>query len=174
MELDPKTFKALGSGTRVSLLKKLRGKPRSLSTLAHELGLSVQSVHEQMEKLADAGLVQKTRRTKWAYYSLSNAGARLLAPSPTPVYLMLGVSVVLFFASAWTSLSQPIAQQTPTELHDAYAKAAQPLQAAEAELPSPMPPAPSAPIIPWTEIFALGGALALLAAGTFLWKAARK
>ncbi|MBI5036511.1 winged helix-turn-helix transcriptional regulator [Candidatus Micrarchaeota archaeon] len=98
-ELDAGKLKLLGSETRVALLKKLRAKPRSLSGLAEELKLSVQSTHEQLEKLAKADLVEKSRRAKWSYYALTESGKALVSPSPTPVYFLLGLSFLLIFSS---------------------------------------------------------------------------
>lgn len=105
VQLDSRAFKALSSQTRVALLKKLVGKPRSLTALAQELGLSVQATDEHLRKLADAGLVEKDKKNKWAYYRLTPAGQSLVQPDRQPVYLMLAVSLLLFLA-AGLSISQ--------------------------------------------------------------------
>jgi len=111
VELDARAFKALSSPTRVSLLKKLAAKPRSLSSLAEEEGLSVQATDEHMHKLVQAGLVEKEKKSKWAYYRLTPAGRSLVAPDRQPVYLMLAVSVMLLLAAAitWPQANAPAA-----------------------------------------------------------------
>ncbi len=107
VQLDARAFKALSSPTRVTLLKKLGVKPRSLSSLAEEAGLSVQATDEHMHKLVQAGLVEKEKKAKWAYYRLSAAGRSLVTPDRQPVYLMLAVSLFLLLASAITWIQEP-------------------------------------------------------------------
>ncbi|MBI2445057.1 helix-turn-helix domain-containing protein [Candidatus Micrarchaeota archaeon] len=102
VQLDAQAFKALSSPTRISLLKKLYVKPRSLSSLAEESGLSVQATDEHMHKLVKAGLVQKDKKNKWAYYHLTASGRSLVAPDRQPVYLMLAASMMLLLAAAIT------------------------------------------------------------------------
>ncbi|MBI5225759.1 winged helix-turn-helix transcriptional regulator [Candidatus Micrarchaeota archaeon] len=102
VELDARAFKALSSPTRVELLKKLRHKPRSLTSLAYESKLSVQATDEHLHKLVTAGLVEKDKKSKWAYYQLTPAGASLVRTDRQPVYLMLAVSVMLLLAAAIT------------------------------------------------------------------------
>lgn len=99
VQLDSRAFKALSSPTRVNLLKKLGVKPRSLSSLAEEAGLSVQATDEHMHKLVQAGLVVKDKKSKWAYYQLTAAGRSLVQIDRQPVYLMLAVSMLLFLAA---------------------------------------------------------------------------
>ncbi len=102
VELDSRAFKALSSKTRVALLKKMGAKPRSLSSLAGEAGLSVQATDEHLRKLAGAGLVEKTKTAKWAYYHLTDSGRSLVQPNRQPIYLLMGASILLLLASALT------------------------------------------------------------------------
>jgi DNA-binding transcriptional ArsR family regulator len=108
VELDAAAFKALSSKTRVALLKKLKQKPRSLTSLAIESGLSVQAVDEHLRKLADAGLVEKRKHAKWSYYALSPSGLHLVQPNRQPVYVLLSISFFLLMASALTFVDQGI------------------------------------------------------------------
>lgn len=107
VQLDAQAFKALSSSTRVALLKKLGAKPRSLSSLAEEAGLSVQATDEHMHKLMQAGLVEKDKKSKWAYFRLTDSGRSLVSPDRQPVYLMLAVSMMLLLASAITWMQTP-------------------------------------------------------------------
>ena len=116
VQLDAHAFKALSSPTRVTLLKKLGVKPRSLTSLAEESGLSVQATDEHMHKLVGAGLVEKEKKAKRAYYRLSAAGRSLVQPDRQPVYLMLAVSFLLLLASGITWMQAP----EPSELSAAY------------------------------------------------------
>lgn len=111
VQLDARAFKALSSPTRVNLMKKLVVKPRSLSSLAEESGLSVQATDEHMHKLVQAGLVAKDKKSKWAYYQLTEAGRSLVQIDRQPVYLMLAVSMLLFLAAglAWNQAGAYIA-----------------------------------------------------------------
>jgi ArsR family transcriptional regulator len=77
-------FKALGDPTRVRLLSLIaahEGGEACICDLTEPVGLSQGTVSHHMKLLADAGLVSRDQRGKWAYYrvvtptltSLSNA-----------------------------------------------------------------------------------------------------
>lgn len=104
VELDTNAFKALSSKRRVDMLKALGKKPRSLTSLANEMGLSVQAADEHLRKLQAAGLVEKQKHAKWTYYSLNPKGAALLAPNRQPVYVLLSISILLLAAAGMTWL----------------------------------------------------------------------
>lgn len=113
VELDAAAFKALSSKTRVELLKRLREKPRSPTSLSHETGLSVQAVDEHLRKLAAAGLAEKRKHAKWTYYALTPAGQHLVSPSRQPVYVLLSISFLLLAASALTFMDMAGASAEP-------------------------------------------------------------
>ncbi|AYG05320.1 ArsR/SmtB family transcription factor [Gryllotalpicola protaetiae] len=80
-----KTFKALGDPTRVRLLSLIAasdGGEACICDLTDPVGLSQPTVSHHMKLLADAGLVTREQRGKWAYYAviedaLKNAAAAL-------------------------------------------------------------------------------------------------
>lgn len=52
-------FTELASETRCALLASLGRRPARLSTLARELGITIQDVHRNVNRLADSGLVRR-------------------------------------------------------------------------------------------------------------------
>lgn len=99
VELDSKAFKVLSSDSRVALLKKVAEKPRSLSALAQEMGLTVQSTDEHLRKLQASGFVSKSRHSKWVYYEATDSGKQVVQPKPQAIYLMLSLSFFMFMAA---------------------------------------------------------------------------
>ncbi|MFP4111701.1 MAG: winged helix-turn-helix domain-containing protein [Candidatus Woesearchaeota archaeon] len=96
--LDQKTFKALAVDTRVEILKELSKRRKTQSEMADVLGLSVATVKEHMDKMAEAGLVkQKDEGRKWKYYDLTEKGRCLLYPERKKIWVIL---VSLFFVAA--------------------------------------------------------------------------
>lgn len=68
-------FKALGDATRVKLLSLIAagvGGEACICDLTEPVGLSQGTVSHHMKLLADAGLVTREQRGKWAYYSLND------------------------------------------------------------------------------------------------------
>jgi ArsR family transcriptional regulator len=64
-------FKALGDPTRVRLLALIaahEGGEACICDLTEPVGLSQGTVSHHMKLLADAGLVSREQRGKWAYY----------------------------------------------------------------------------------------------------------
>jgi ArsR family transcriptional regulator len=72
-------FRALGDPARVRLVNILATSGTvCVCELQEPLGLSQPTVSHHLKKLADAGLVEREQRGRWAYYSLAeNALARL-------------------------------------------------------------------------------------------------
>jgi ArsR family transcriptional regulator len=83
-------FKALGDPTRVRLVSLIAATPGGeacICDLTEPVGLSQPTVSHHMKKLADAGLVTRTQRGKWAYYrivpgALTAIGSALLPADP--------------------------------------------------------------------------------------------
>lgn len=72
-----KTFKALGDPTRVRLLSLIaagQGGEACICDLTEPVGLSQGTVSHHMKLLAEAGLVTREQRGKWAYFAVE-AGA---------------------------------------------------------------------------------------------------
>lgn len=186
VELDAKAFKALSSERRVDILKALAKKPRSLTSLSNELGLSVQATDEHLRKLESAGLVEKSKHAKWTYYALNAKGAALVAPNRQPVYVLLSISVLLLAAAGLSFMDQNAwgqsfaAQAAPEQQEEAVASESQPVSAAqtadarvletaessEAGVTESQaaPPEPQMPAFPWTYAFGFSGFGFLLAA----------
>ena len=67
-------FKALGDPTRVRLLSLIAagaGGEACICDLTEPVGLSQGTVSHHMKLLADAGLVTREQRGKWAYFALN-------------------------------------------------------------------------------------------------------
>jgi ArsR family transcriptional regulator len=81
LDLDAATqlarmFKALGDPTRVRLLSLIAahaGAEACICDLTEPVGLSQGTVSHHMKLLADAGLVHREQRGKWAYYRVETA-----------------------------------------------------------------------------------------------------
>lgn len=81
-------FKALGDSTRVRLLSLIAAQPNGeacICDLTEPVGLAQPTVSHHMRQLAEAGLVTREQRGRWAYYAVvPDKLARLgeaLAPS---------------------------------------------------------------------------------------------
>ena len=70
-----RVFKALGDPTRVKLLSLISGSDGGEACICHltgPVGLSQGTVSHHMKLLADAGLVTREQRGRWAYFSLND------------------------------------------------------------------------------------------------------
>jgi ArsR family transcriptional regulator len=86
-EAMARIFKALGDPTRVRLLSLIAahdGGEACICDLTHPVGLSQPTVSHHMKQLADAGLVTREQRGKWAYYRVVNEALRSIATAITP------------------------------------------------------------------------------------------
>jgi ArsR family transcriptional regulator, arsenate/arsenite/antimonite-responsive transcriptional repressor len=82
-----RTFKALGDSTRVRLLSLIAahdGGEACICDLIDPVGLAQPTVSHHMKQLADAGLVSREQRGKWAYYRIVNDALTALATAITP------------------------------------------------------------------------------------------
>lgn len=74
-------FKALGDPTRVRLLSLIaaaEGGEACICDLTEPVGLSQPTVSHHMKLLAEAGLVTRDQRGKWAFYALVHDALRAL------------------------------------------------------------------------------------------------
>jgi ArsR family transcriptional regulator len=81
------TFKALGDPTRVRLLSLIAahdGGEACICDLIEPVGLAQPTVSHHMKQLADAGLVTREQRGKWAYYRIVTDALTALATAITP------------------------------------------------------------------------------------------
>jgi ArsR family transcriptional regulator, arsenate/arsenite/antimonite-responsive transcriptional repressor len=75
-------FKALGDPTRVrlvSLIAAHAGGEACVCDLTEPVGLSQPTVSHHLKLLADAGLITRDQRGKWAYYQVVDAALEALA-----------------------------------------------------------------------------------------------
>lgn len=71
VKIDRKVLFALASSTRIKILKKLRKRRMTLTEQSKELNISKTAVKEHLDKLVEAGLVEKADKgRKWIYYAL--------------------------------------------------------------------------------------------------------
>jgi ArsR family transcriptional regulator len=75
-ERAARVFKALGDPTRVRLLSLIaagEGGEACICDLTEPVGLSQGTVSHHMKLLAEAGLVTREQRGKWAYFALNGS-----------------------------------------------------------------------------------------------------
>ncbi len=96
--LDRETFKTLASDTRISILKSLDQRRKTLSELSREFGMSVSTVSEHLSNLSSADLVvQRDEGHKWKYYELTRKGRGVLYPETRKVWIVLAASAIGIF-----------------------------------------------------------------------------
>ena len=74
-------FKALGDETRLRLMMAVAasdGAEACVCDLTPDTGLAQSTVSHHLKLLVDSGLLERTQRGKWAYYSLTSAARNLL------------------------------------------------------------------------------------------------
>lgn len=85
-------LRAIGSETRVAILKSLLKRQRTNSELSSELGISPPSALEQIAQLENAGLIEQVpadRERKWKYYRLTTLGRQMVERKRMNVVLVL-------------------------------------------------------------------------------------
>ena len=103
MHFTISTFKALGSKTRINMLRSLRSRRMTLSELATLLSMHPSTVQQHAEILQTAGLVsRKDDGYKWKYYFLTKDGEGVFTARDISLVLP---GIVLFAAGAWNILS---------------------------------------------------------------------
>jgi ArsR family transcriptional regulator, arsenate/arsenite/antimonite-responsive transcriptional repressor len=74
-------FKALGDETRLGLMMAVAasdGAEACVCDLTPDTGLAQSTVSHHLKLLVDSGLLERTQRGKWAYYSLTASAKKLL------------------------------------------------------------------------------------------------
>jgi ArsR family transcriptional regulator len=74
-------FKALGDPTRLQLMMAVAAGENAeacVCDLTPDTGLAQSTVSHHLKLLVDAGLLERSQRGKWAYYSLTLAAKKLL------------------------------------------------------------------------------------------------
>jgi len=91
--LNARDLKALSSGVRINILKKLNTGSKTLRSLSEELNLPKSTVHENLAVLMESGFVEKVNvGNKWVHYRLTEKGKAIL--SGTKVVLILSLAVL--------------------------------------------------------------------------------
>ncbi len=93
--IDRKALFTLASETRINLLKELDKRRMTQSELSKELEISKTAVKEHLDKLEEAGLVERSEEgRKWIYYELTGKGKYVLHPgSKITITLMLSGAI---------------------------------------------------------------------------------
>ena len=74
-------FKALGDPTRLQLMMAVAAGENAeacVCDLTPDTGLAQSTVSHHLKLLVEAGLLERSQRGKWAYYSLTSAARKLL------------------------------------------------------------------------------------------------
>ena len=74
-------FKALGDETRLGLMMAVAASDDAeacVCDLTPDTGLAQSTVSHHLKLLVDSGLLNRTQRGKWAYYSLTATAKKLL------------------------------------------------------------------------------------------------
>lgn len=83
-------LKALGDETRLNLLLKIAGAHcvdgACICDLTPETNLAQSTVSHHMKLLVDAGLLNRSQKGKWAYFTLTPAGSNLLMALNQPLH----------------------------------------------------------------------------------------
>ncbi len=99
MDLNVKVLKALGSETRLKIIKQLTERRMTLTELSHSLDMHASTVKEHLDFMSMAGLVAlNDEGRKWKYYSLTSDCRKLLSPYPSEIRILIPAAVLLFAA----------------------------------------------------------------------------
>ena len=80
--LDEKSFKALSADSRVSILKNLGERRKTLTELSQKLNLGSSTVKEHCDILVNAELIKQIDEgRKWKYYELTSKGKQITQPN---------------------------------------------------------------------------------------------
>ncbi|MBI1972125.1 MAG: winged helix-turn-helix transcriptional regulator [Candidatus Aenigmarchaeota archaeon] len=114
MDLNSGVLKALGSETRLVIIKHLKERRMTLTELAARLKMHASTVKEHLDIMSKAGLVeQQDEGRKWKYYSLTPGCKSLLSPYPSEIRILIPLALALFavgFSSNGSLYSQSVAE----------------------------------------------------------------
>jgi DNA-binding transcriptional ArsR family regulator len=139
IRMDKKVFEALASDTRITILKELDQRQRTVTELANSLGMAKATVHEHLAKMVEVDLIEKEdSKRKWTYYRLTRKGRSILHPHEMTKFLvLLGSSILAFLGGASQVLKS---LWVPAE--EAMMQKAPPSTLSEEQLPVPRPVPP--------------------------------
>ena len=102
LTINKKVVRAIGSDTRVSILKALRQRQKTQSEIAGELNFSVPTVLEHIGQLEDARLVERVptdKERKWVYYQLTKTGRNVIESKRMNVIVLLVIGLLAISAA---------------------------------------------------------------------------
>lgn len=103
-------LKIISSDTRLKILKELKERPTTVSFLSKTLKKHVTTVSEHLDKLENAGLVERKQRDggKFVFYNLTNKGKRIMEPTLDIKLILSGaiLSALVIFSVGLLYLSQ--------------------------------------------------------------------
>lgn len=94
MSVEEKILKIISSETRRKIIKELSNGSRTPSDLSRILSKNKSTIVEHLDKLVEAGLVEKTEKPgkKWVFYSLSKEGESITSTRPsTKIVIVLSM-----------------------------------------------------------------------------------
>ncbi len=116
--IDKKVLFALASETRIEILKNLSERRMTLTELSERLKMSKTTIKEHLNRLIEAGLVERVNEgRKWIYYELTEKGRKILYPDDlTKIVLLLSsaiASVITGLCELYISSRKQIITPTP-------------------------------------------------------------
>jgi DNA-binding transcriptional ArsR family regulator len=108
VQIDRDTIKALGSETRLEILRRLGERQMTESEVSRSIGKHVTTVAQHMRVLERRNLVERMERPgrKWIYYKLSSSGKRIVHPSDHGFVFGLLGSLGMIVTGAAFSMAQ--------------------------------------------------------------------
>jgi len=112
-------LKILSSDTRLEILKELKERPTTVSFLSKIMKKHVTTVSEHLEKLENAGLVERQQRNggKFVFYNLTDKGKKIMEPTLNIKLILSGAilsSLVLFSLGLFYLNQTKMFAATPT------------------------------------------------------------
>ncbi len=98
LTLDKEQLKILASDTRLEILKLLANRNHTVSELATKLGHSKSTIHEHINRLVEAGLIERVNSgyaNKWVYYRLTKKGMQLFDRGKRIVVIIASLFILL-------------------------------------------------------------------------------
>lgn len=114
IRLTPNMLKALGESTKLSILRVLSSGSMIPTDIGKKLNKSTPTIVEHLEKLRNAGLVEKREQPgkKYVFYTLTETGKELIF-NKSRLSIVLLSSVVLFLAGIVLLISTSYVRMTP-------------------------------------------------------------
>ncbi|MFA6064288.1 MAG: winged helix-turn-helix domain-containing protein [archaeon] len=183
--LDEKSFKALSADSRVSILKNLGERRKTLTELSQKLNLGSSTVKEHCDILVNAELIKQIDEgRKWKYYELTSKGKQITQPNlfdEVKVLIVLCLSTlvvggfVFFILMNLTVMQSSADQSMRANDYSAGEQLLKTTMAAGSEI-APVAQIPQAPIVQGIsfEIFAISVIVALICGIILGWYFTRK